>query len=59
MHTILQKGDTIRLKTEVAKTQVCPKGRENNRTAQIQSFLERESGIFGLKRMQILERRGY
>ena len=46
MHTILQKGDTIRLKTEVAKTQVCPKGRENNRTAQIQSFLElKQSGI--------------
>jgi hypothetical protein len=37
---LLEVGDTIRLRRGVAKTQTCPKGRENNKTAKIKYFLE-------------------
>lgn len=41
----LEAGDTIRLKREVAKTQVCPKGRENHQTAKIRCFTGADGGI--------------
>lgn len=43
----MKVGDKVSLRVQVRVRQRCPEGRENNRTARIQSFLSGiEGGVF-------------
>lgn len=41
----LEVGTEVKLTAEMAHTWRCPKGRENNRTARIQRFIDDEGGF--------------